>query len=482
MHLERERMAAVLLILLIASATLVDGVNDCPPWFELVNGTSDSSGYCACATEVPNIYCDQRNQASWLLRGSCIFYDAKKDTIQTSWCPFLFPKSATVNGMFLLPANVSELNSVVCGNLSREVKGPLCGRCTNETGPSVYSVGSRCVHCSPFNIFYYLLLQYLPSTVMFLLVIIFRPNVTSAPMANYVLFYNYITYTFRMNIWLYSQLHTIMTNVAMTALTLSAVWSFDALFFISPPLCIIKHMEEIYIPFLEFCAIIYPFILLMLTYGVIKLYIRNFKPVVVLWRLFGRVYVQCYRAWDPRSSMIQAFASLFFLSYAKLLYLISEAFFWNALSNSGGNVKVRILYTDPNVPYFSTKHILLMAFSVGVAVFVFLPPLLILIVYPTSLYRKISNRIQPKWRLRIKTYVEPFHGCFKDGTNGTGDYRSLSGGFFIILCILPLALYGLVIIITPNSQNYFSYIMAVLLCALAFICIRMQALQRESGQ
>ena len=47
-----------------------------------------------------------------------------------------------------------------------------------------------------------------------------------------------------------------------------------------------------------------------------------------------------------------------------------------------------------------------MTFSVAVAVFVFLPPLLILVVYPTSLYRKISHWISPKWRLRIKTYVE----------------------------------------------------------------------------
>ena len=54
---------------------------------------------------------------------------------------FLFPQHATRNGMFALPANVNEINSVVCGNLSREVKSPSWGRCINDTGPSVYFVG-----------------------------------------------------------------------------------------------------------------------------------------------------------------------------------------------------------------------------------------------------------------------------------------------------------------------------------------------------
>ena len=69
--------------------------------------------------------------------------------------------------MFTLPANVSELHSVVCGNLSREVK---VGKVHQWHKPSVYSIGIECVSCSPINILYYLLLQYLPSTVTAVLV------------------------------------------------------------------------------------------------------------------------------------------------------------------------------------------------------------------------------------------------------------------------------------------------------------------------
>ena len=55
-------------------------------------------------------------------------------------------------------------------------------------------------------------------------------------------------------------------------LVLKAIWSLDPFYFVSPPLCVSKHMKEIYIPFLDIVATLYPFILLLLTYVGIELY------------------------------------------------------------------------------------------------------------------------------------------------------------------------------------------------------------------
>ena len=76
---------------------------------------------------------------------------------------------------------------------------------------------------------------------------------------------------------------------------------------------------------------------------------------------------------------------------------------------------------------------MLISLSVFVAVFLYLPPILLLVVYPTSLYRKISHRIKPQWRIGIKTYVETFQGCLKDGTDGTWDYRAVPGYLLALL-------------------------------------------------
>ena len=471
-------------ILLVVSATAVSvagyGVRECPPWFEWVN-TSDSSGYCACAAITPiYIDCDQIHQTSYLLQGSCIFYDAENDKLWDSWCPFLFPDDVLQNGMFPLPANVSELNTVVCGNFTREVKGPLCGRCTANTGPSIYSVGSRCVHCSPVNILYYLLLQYGPSTLIFLLVIIFRPNITSAPMIHYVLFCNFTVLVSRSSLLLYVQSDRLIAVLAKSTLTLSAIWSFDVLLFFSPPLCISQHMEEIYILYLDFIATTYPFILLLLTYALIKLHSKNFKPIVVLWQLSSRLFVRFYRAWDPRSAMIQAFASLFFLSYAKLSYLIWAAFAWSKDRTADGHETTYILYFDPNVPYLTTKHTLLMIFATTVGIFFVLPPLLILLVYPTSLYRKISDRISPVWRIRIQTYVELLYGSVKDGTTATNDYRLLSTLFLFVFGLVPHFVQIAANIVEKNLTSSL-YTSAMLFGAVAFLCTVLQPYKEANG-
>ena len=478
-------MAVIFFILLVVSATAVSvagyGVRECPPWFEWVN-TSDSSGYCVCAAVTPfYIDCDQIHQTSYLLQGSCTFYDAKSDHIWSTWCSFLFPDDVLQDGMFPLPANVSELNTVVCGNLIREVKGPLCGRCTNNTGPSIYSVGIRCVHCSPVNILYYLLLQYGPSTLIFLLVIIFRPNITSAPMIHYVLFCNFTVFISRFNSWLYAQSDRLTTVLAKSTLTLSAIWSFDLLLFFSPPLCISQHMEEIYILYLDFIATIYPFILFLLAYALIKLHSKSFKPIVVLWRLSSRLFVRFYRAWDPRSAMIQAFASLFFLSYAKLSYIIWGSFTWsNGRTADGHKTTHFFLYFDSNVSYHSTKHTLLTISAAAVGIFFILPPLLILLVYPTSFYRKISDRISPVWRIRIQTYAELFYGSVKDGTTATKDYRLLSTLFIIVFGFAPQLVLTTSYIVEKSFTSSL-YILATLLGAVAYLCTVLQPYKVANG-
>ena len=113
-------------------------------------------------------------------------------------CPYVFPDHLIKDGCIPLPNRSSELNHFICGNLNREIEAPLCGRYTSGTGPSIYSAGSQCVRCSAVNIVYYLLLQYLPTTILFVVVIVFRISITSAPMAHYVLFCNATVFYFKL--------------------------------------------------------------------------------------------------------------------------------------------------------------------------------------------------------------------------------------------------------------------------------------------
>ena len=446
-------LTIVLFLVLFISVTAL-GTRDCPPWFKWVN-TSSSSGYCICASEViGQIQCDQLNQKSYLRVAGCVFYDSDKDEVVAARCPFLPANSSSIK--FLLPSNVNDLNEYVCGIFHREAKDPICGKYTGNTGPSIYSVGSQCVPCRPINVVYYLLLQYAPITLLFLVVLLLKLNITAAPMSIYVLFCNVIVFYCKCVLPFYTELYgssnSYIVGLVKLVASLSAVWSFDALFFIAPPLCMSKHLEEIYMPLIEFVAILYPFILLLLTYIVIQLHFYNFKPIVTLWGVLHRFIKRFHRNWEPTASLIQTFSSLFFLSYAKFNFIICQSLLQATLMTEDGRVTSRLAYIDPTLSFLSKKHVYMLTFSAFVLTFLYSPPILLLTIYPTSLYRKISERIRPRWRIGIKTFVETYQGCYKDSTNGTRDYRAISGcifatGFFLVLVEL-IAEYAI-----PDANN-----------------------------
>ena len=208
-------------------------------------------------------------------------------------CPFLFPRSVLKDKVFPFPIEIGELNTSVCGHLSREAKGPLCGRCTGDTGPSIYSVGSECVPCSPVNVVYYILLQYLPTTLLFLLIPLFRVNITAAPMAHYVLLCNLPVFSCKFVPWLYPRLYYDANSQHITHLvkSLNAVWSLDACFSYLL-LSVYQHTWKISSSHISSpLPLVTPFILLLMTYTAIELYARGFTPVVKFWRPFHRLYV-----------------------------------------------------------------------------------------------------------------------------------------------------------------------------------------------
>ena len=485
-HKRSDCKMAKYVLLLVTSALAVsvtEGVKECPPWFKWVN-TSDSCGYCGCDPVPFGVICNHGKQTSSIRLGYCVFYDSAENEVTGSWCQSVFPKSVTNDENIVpLPLNVSDLNTFVCGSLNREVKGPLCGKCTGDTGPSIYSIGNQCVPCSPVNVVYYLLLQYLPSTILFLVVILFRLNVTAAPMAHYVLFCNLTVFYLKSLLSFYARLYgtsiLFISTLVKCVVTMTAVWSFDPLFFLSPPLCVSRHMEDIYKPFLDFIATLYPFLLLLLTYAAIDLHARNFTPVVTLKKLLDRLHIRFYSTWEPNASIIQAYSSLFFLSYAKLNSLIMMPFLPVSVTNTDGIITQRtMVYIDTTVPYFSTKHIILIIFSLLVAIIFYFPPLLLLIVYPSSLYRKISDRIKAKWRIAIKTYVETFQSCYKDGLNGTRDYRPISGYSLALFGFLPVLMQAVIIEIFPQgftSGNFMpQYITIIFFTVMTVLCSLLQ--------
>ena len=150
--------------------------------------------------------------------------------------------------------------------------------------------------------------------------------------------------------------------------------------------------------------------------------------------------------------MIQAFATLFFLSYSKFMLIMYEALLISLVINEEGNVVSRVSYIDPTVPLFSQKHWYLISLSLVILLFIILPPSLLLIIFPTCLFTKVSRYLKPRWIVSIQTFVDTFHGCYKDGTNGTRDYRAVSGYILVVWAFLPAVI---IAAIAVSSSNHF---------------------------
>ena len=478
----------ILLVLLVtsivglqATAAVVD--EQCPPWFVVDSNTSQ----CICSQYLPYmVFCDQSNHISYLRVGYCAFCTPDSNDTMVAACPYVFPKGLFKNSKLLLPLPRSRhsLNSIICSSLHREVRGSMCGRCTNGTGPSVNSAGSQCVKCGAINILYYILLQYLPATITFLVILLFRINVTSAPMAHYVLFCNALVVFFQIpsSVFITQSVPDAPYSYILKAfLTLNSIWSFDLLYFVSPPLCLSPHIEEINIYYIHMLATLYPFLLLLLAYVGVKLHARGCQLAVILWRPLHKLLARFRRSCNYDTSLVQAFATVFFISYSKILFVVFCAFSHADFMDEYGNVITQVTYIDPTVPMYSPRHIYLMIFSTCVLLFIVLPPILVLIVFPTRLSNKLQTYFSPRLNLALFTFVGTFQGCYKDGTNGTHDYRALSGGILGGCVLIPAIEVCSRLFIEVNDRNpVISWqIVILLLIALLVSCAVLRPYKSE---
>ena len=458
---------------------------ECPPWFTQEHSNSSTFSQCVCSNAVDTeITCKQRERTSFLKPGCCAFHESNQTVVGR--CPYVFPTHLKHNGLIRLPEKLNELNSFICGHLKRAIRAPLCGRCTNGTGPSVYSIGSQCVSCSKVNILYYILLQYVPTTITFLIIIVFRVSIVSAPMAHYVLYCNVLMLSLK-SVAGFHIVSAITNTYALVliriCLTSISLLTFDPLIFVSPPLCISESISEIYIPVFDTLAALYPFTLLLLTYIGIELHARDFKPIVLLWRPFKAKYERFIRSWDPNKSLIQVLATLFFLSFTKFLIITYEAFEITRVFNMQSEVVTRVSYIDPTVIPYSHKHMPLIFLSVIILIFIVSPPTILLAVYPTRCFRKVSTCLKPRWLIALHTFTDTFQGCYKDGTNGTRDYRAISGYILAVsLAISLLDIPEILSLFTDHSYvTFFSQVPVILLTALSITCVVLEPYKHRAA-
>ena len=476
---EAEMKVIYICIILLVLARVSRGETQCPPWFAQEKYNNSAFPQCVCSEGADtSVICNQKERTSYMKLGHCIFQDYQSgDTFATS-CPYVFPTDIMQDGLIQLPDNVTKLNMFICGHLQRDTGTLFCSRCTNGTGPAIYSYGSQCATCSTLNILYYLLLVYVPITIMYLSILLFRLSLVSPPIGHYILYCNIVALAIRTHghSTIYASTNKGTILLIKLLLTLCSIWTIDTLRFISPPLCISQSMEDIYTPGFDAIAALYPFILLLLTYIIIELHAKDCKPIVILCNILSKS--KCIKLKSDKS-LIQAFATLFFLSFMKFIGIVLDPFLFASIINMQNKVIYRVSYIDPMVTLFSHKHLLVVFLSAFILIFILLPPIMLLIIYPTKCFRKASSCLKPRWALTLKIFTDTFHGSYKDGTNGTRDYRSIAGFLLMIWILVPIG--NTIAVVTLNITYTWLVSIIPILLIVSIACVVLEPYKNKAA-
>ena len=449
--------------------------------------------------------------------GFCATYNEDTRSLSIASCPYFQPlangfrKSKHEKMIIELPNNLSQLNDYMCGPLNR--KGLVCSECVDGFGPSVTSFGYRCVNCTGawYNLPLYILLDFVPVTIFYFIILVFQISLTSAPMPCFILYAQLVVVSFYLSVFndnsLREAIYTEVGHLRLDMLVihiLYGVFNLDFFQFLKPVLCINSHIKSIHMAFLGYVSVLYPIVLIFLTWLCFEIHGRNFRPLVWLWRPFHRCFVRLRRSWDTKSDIIDVFATFFLLSYSRCAYqtilLLSNQDI-RSYNEKGDGYKVdHRAVVDLRIVFGSREHLFYMLPTVIIfLVYNVLPPLL-LILYPIKAFRSCLSKCRLDF-IAVNIFVEKLNCCYRNGLDGGRDMRSLCGLYFYLrmaVFIVGLAGYRLfrgytgnvwtineiwfpsgtlfmltalmIALVKPYQKKYMSYVDALLFSNLALCC------------
>ena len=437
-------------LLLAVAVYLVLGASNtsCPTGFYYNITTSK----CDCdefLVELSFTKCNQLHKRAYINNEICLMSATKTNTYSVGYCPMTLGNWENITNRLWseLPSDPDMLNATMCGPYNRE--GYLCGKCIDGYGLPVYSHDLKCVNCSKFSpgvsIVMYIIIQFVPMTLFFMRAVMFHLNITSGPLLGYFIFCQmYFVSDYRGT----QSIFDFISNYASEYIkvlfkisqTLCELWSL--LFFKSliPPFCISEKLSSVHIQLLTVVPAIYVVVLVITIWVLMDLHARNYKVIHFLCKPFRPFLKHLNIAIFGSNAIFNAFATFTFLSSTTLVMSVSTLTVYSILHIKSINHNVtnitQVLYIDPSVVYYSHEHILYFMIAMVPCIFLVIIPALLLCVYPTRIYRRLSQLISTRKQLAITAFAEALHNCFKDGLNGTRDYRALAG---LVILVYPVA-------------------------------------------
>ena len=403
----------------------------CPP------GLFCKEGQCKCGV-YPHGIVRCNGTLAFVQRSDCVTYSEDRNlTLAGSCITALWKEIANVSDFLYhpLPRTTDHLNKIMCKSTNRT--GALCGRCLPDHYPLVYSYNMTCIPCphARWNWFTYIMAAYLPLTIFYVVILFFKVNITSSYTFAVVYFCQTVTApVVARSIFfeIVSDTNNCYILFAKILFSLFGIWNLDFYQPFYSHLCLgIGILPTLA---LDYVIAVYPLLLMIVSYLLIVLYDRNYRVVTIMWRPFRILFSLFRRKWNIRTSVIDAFATFFFLSNVKFLSVSFDFLI---------PVRVYQLYPDHynytlglhykgDLEYFGREHLPYAIMAIAVLCITYVLPILILTLYPFKLFQDLIGFLPFRWYI-LHTFMDPFYGLYKNGTQpGTRDYRWCASGFFLL--------------------------------------------------
>ena len=414
----------------VSGHILMDSVNhlcdvnaDCPLW------TVCNNGSCVCRETLKKshtLVCDEQTLQLSVVKCHCVTFDPETNELHEGSCIENCGNKLAVLEHVPLPLNVSEVNELMCVERWNRT-GRLCGKCLPGHSPWAYSYDMRCVECSEGNrnVWKYILVAFGPLTFFYFLVLFLKINVTSSHLHGYVIFSQIIsTPAFSRSMTEYNLNHPNLAGIIQTIGVMYGMWNLD--FFRLFDLGICLDVSTLAALALDYAVAVYPLLLTVISYILIELHARNVRIVVILWRPFYCLLTLVRRNWDSRTTVIDAYATFFVLSFTKVMCISADFLIPVRVTSLTNDNVMWVLYYDATVDYFGSEHLPYAILAI-VCLLLVMMPLLILFLYQLSCFQKCLACMRIQGHI-LTALMDSYHGGYKDSTEpGTRDYRWFSG-------------------------------------------------------
>ena len=354
--------------------------------------------------------------------------------------------------------------------------GTLCGSCQNGTYSLAYSFNLSCIQCNNeiSNWGKYVFFAFFPLTLFNIVVIVFKISIFSGPLQGYVFYCQVISSPAFARVSLLETKNRPFIFQALRVMgSFYGIWNLDFFRIYDLGLCL--KTDTLVTLSLDLAIAIYPLILIAITYFLIQVYDANFIMVVKFWKPFKAFFTILHNNWDIRASTVDSFATFLLLSNMKFLSVCMDILIpvnvvklstQENMTSSSWRV-----YYDASIGYFSHQHLPYAILAITVLI-TYILTILVFLLYPFTACQYFLNKLPHRWQLVINTFVDPFQGSYKNGTESNSfDYRWLSATPFIIR-LLSYIIY--------NLNMFFVEIASILYVIFAIITIQVDQFKNPS--